>query len=90
MIFLRYKAMVKYGPSEEDKKLQPEEKQLKVPTLVVITEKDYVVIPDWQLKGTQQYAKDLEVARMDSAHWVMLEKRDEFESVLENFASKHS
>lgn len=76
------------GPSEEDRRLTEEDKRLHVPVLMVVTEKDYVVVPEGQLQATQKYADNLTVVRRDTAHWTMLEDREGFETALENWLEK--
>lgn len=51
---------------------------------MVVTEKDYVVMPESQATETQKrVAADYKVVRMNTAHWTMLEDREGFENVLE-------
>ena len=84
-----YKAAILLPPSDADKNLSAEQRQIEVPTMLVITEKDYAIIPDMQIQSTQQAAGDLlQIERLPTGHWPMFEARDEVEKMLEAFGDK--
>jgi soluble epoxide hydrolase / lipid-phosphate phosphatase len=87
-VFNWYKAAMHVEPAEEDKRLTAEEKAITVPTLLVVTERDYAVIPDAQVQMTRAVAADLTVERLDTGHWAMLEAKERVGELLERFASE--
>lgn len=85
-VFNMYKAAVRCQVPE-NKDLTPEDKKIKVPTLLILASKDYVVMKEAQEHVTKSAAADIQVITLDTAHWVMLEDRDGFEKLLEDFAA---
>ncbi|GAB1317171.1 Epoxide hydrolase [Madurella fahalii] len=81
-----YKALAFTDPAG-DRELTAEAKKVTVPTLLMVTEKDYVVMNDLQVQATGAMAQDLKVVRLDTGHWAMLEAKDEVEKLLEEFAT---
>ena len=82
-VFNWYKAGILLGASEEDKQRTAEGKKILVPTLLLVAEKDYAIVPDFQIQMTQASATDLRVERFQTSHWIMLEERDAVEKLLE-------
>ena len=64
-----------------------EDKILTMPTMVVVSTKDYVTRADMQLKSTKEFLKDCRVETLDCGHWIPLEARDELNSFLKSFAN---
>jgi len=86
-VFNWYNAAVQFPPSEEDKQMDT---KIYVPTLLVLAEKDYAVVPMFQEHSTREAAGDLlEVTRMDTGHWVQLEDRDGVHKLLTDWAAKN-
>lgn len=86
-VFNWYKAGFHLDPAKEDLVLTAEDKKVTVPTLLILTEKDYAIITDLQLQATKAVAQDLTVERLDTGHWAMLEAKDTVEKLLEDFAT---
>lgn len=86
-VFNWYKAAAYVEPAKEDVELTDEDKKIKVPTLLLITEKDYAVMADFHVQMTSAVAENLRIERLDTGHWAMLEAKEEVEKQLENFAA---
>lgn len=84
-VFNWYKAAAYLEPTG-DQKLTAEDKKVMVPTLLLVTEKDYAIMNDLQVQVTQEVAEDLKTVRLDTGHWAMLEAKDKVEKLLEEFA----
>ncbi len=78
-----YKASTQFGPSEEDKKFTLEDKKVTVPTLFILTEKDYAIVAAFHLQMMQETVPHLQVERMETGHWAMLEDKEAVEKMLE-------
>ncbi|KAK0701896.1 Alpha/Beta hydrolase protein [Lasiosphaeria miniovina] len=86
-VFNWYQAAYLVDPPAADRALTAEDKKVTVPTLLVVTGKDYAVIPEAQVQLTQAVAEDLTVERLDVGHWAMLEVKDRVGQLLEDFAT---
>ena len=81
--------MILLEPSEEDKALTDEDKKISVPTLMVVTQRDTAILGEVQAAVTQASAGDnLQIERLPTSHWPMLEAREAVERLLEDFATK--
>ena len=87
-VFAWYRAWLEMGPAEEDAAVPAEERKISVPTLLVIAEKDYAVIPDMHAHMTKEAAADLQVERLPVGHWIMLEATEELNKLLEGFVAR--
>ena len=65
-----------------------ENKILTLPTMLVVSKKDYATRADMQLKHAKEWVKDLRVETLDCGHWIALEKRNELSGFLKSFASE--
>jgi soluble epoxide hydrolase / lipid-phosphate phosphatase len=90
-VFNYYKAVREFGPSDAEAALTNEEKKIGVPTMLVILEKDYVIMEGLQVHTTKAAAGDLlEMERLDTCHWAMLEDPKGVDNILTKWAAKHS
>ena len=64
-----------------------EDKVLTMPTMLVVSTKDYAARADMQLMQSKKLLKDCRVETLDCGHWIPLEKRTEVTSFLKSFAS---
>lgn len=63
-----YKARMLLDPPKEVVELTEEEMKVKVPTLLITTNNDIIVIKDIQVQGTKAAAEDLRVESLDTGH----------------------
>jgi soluble epoxide hydrolase/lipid-phosphate phosphatase len=57
-----------------------------VPTLLVVSDRDYVTRADMQSEQTSKWAKRLRIETMrDCGHWIQLERPDDLQALLEEF-----
>ncbi|KAK0639807.1 Alpha/Beta hydrolase protein [Cercophora newfieldiana] len=81
-----YKSAMNLPPAEEDVRLTEEEKRVEVPTLLVVPERDFVIVEAVQVHMTGAVAGErMRVEKVDAGHWAMLERREEVEGLLEGF-----
>ncbi|KAJ5263144.1 epoxide hydrolase [Penicillium angulare] len=58
-----------------------------LPTLLVVSEKDYITRADMNIATTKEHTPDLRVKNFaDCGHWIQLERPDELHQLLEEFA----
>ena len=87
-VFNWYKAFFGIEPSSEDVARPAEERKIEVPTLFVVAEKDYAIVADMHLHQTKEAAADLQVERLSTGHWVMLEATEKVNALLQGFAER--
>ena len=67
----------------------PEErKHVDLPTLLVVSDKDYVTRADMQKDGTAKWIRKLRIEELSCGHWVQLEQPDKLNQLLEGFAEE--
>ncbi len=66
--------------------LTEEGKSIRLPSLVIVGEHDYVCIADFQKRTAEAYLRNHRVERLDCGHWIPLEKPKEFVALLKSFA----
>jgi pimeloyl-ACP methyl ester carboxylesterase len=69
----------------------PENQTINVPALMIAAEKDYICRPEMVFQTAEQGKKegflpDVQVKQVKTGHWVQLEARQEFFSLLDEFA----
>lgn len=65
------------------------DKYCKVPTLLIVSDLDYVTRADMQSQNTSKWVKELRIETMlDCGHWVQLEQPEKLQGLLQNFASE--
>jgi pimeloyl-ACP methyl ester carboxylesterase len=62
-----------------------ESKRVAVPALVVVCEKDYVCIPEFQKQTAATYLRNHRVESLPCGHWIMLEMPTELVRILGEF-----
>ncbi|KAL4895459.1 putative epoxide hydrolase [Aspergillus ambiguus] len=81
-----YKAPMRGVNAEDEAAVSEEDKICRSPLLLIGAEKDYVCLADMQEQSARPFATDLRVERLDTGHWVQLEKPDEVNALLIKFA----
>lgn len=80
-----YKQSMRGLGAEDDKGIPEDKWKLKVPTLFVLGENDVICVPDMQLKTSDGWVEDLTVKRIESSHWIPVEKPDELAAAINDF-----
>lgn len=74
-------------PDEED--VSEEDKVCAVPTLLVVSDLDYVTRADMQSQNTSKWVKQLRIETMrNCGHWIQLERPNELHELIQGFASE--
>ncbi|KAH6663023.1 putative epoxide hydrolase 2 [Halenospora varia] len=83
-----YKATIQKVDLQREAEITEEQKHINLPTLLVVSDEDYVSRAEVGKEGTAKWAKDLEIAELHCGHWIQLEVPDKFNDLLEKFAIK--
>ena len=68
--------------------LSEDSKHVELPTLLVVSDQDYVTRADIQTEQTSKWIKRLEIVELSCGHWVQLELPNKLNDLLETFANK--
>ena len=60
-------------------------KQVTLPTLLIVSNKDYVARAELQKDNTSKWVQNLRVEELSCGHWIQLEQTDEYNKLLESF-----
>ncbi|MCJ1306544.1 hypothetical protein MMC25_000187 [Agyrium rufum] len=80
-----YKSGVR-GPGEDKVELAEEQKFSDVPSLLIVSTKDYITRPEMAVQQTQKYVRNLKVESLECGHWIQLEVPDEVNNLISRFA----
>ena len=58
-----------------------------LPTLLVVSERDYVTRADMQIGKSKEWVPDLRVETLDCGHWIQLERPRELLALIQQFAA---
>ncbi|KAJ5204661.1 epoxide hydrolase [Penicillium cinerascens] len=82
-----YKAAMRGVNNVDEAEIPDADRGCHLPTLLVVSEKDYITRADMNIATTKEYAPDLRVKNFaDCGHWIQLERPDELHQLLEEFA----
>lgn len=82
-----YKAAMRGVNNADEAGIPDEDRDCHLPTLLVVSEKDYVTRADMNIATTKEHTPDLRVKNFaDCGHWIQLERPDELHQLLEEFA----
>lgn len=82
-----YKAAMRGINEVDEAKIPDANKDCHLPTLLIVSEKDYVTRADMNIATTKERAPDLRVKNFaDCGHWIQLERPNELHQLLEEFA----
>ncbi|KAL2061843.1 hypothetical protein VTL71DRAFT_7221 [Oculimacula yallundae] len=82
-----YKAQLQNINAADEKEIPEENHILQQPTLLINTTNFISATADFA-NQMKPYAPKLEIEHLESGHWVMLERKDEVNQILENFVEK--
>ncbi|ERF68922.1 hypothetical protein EPUS_08082 [Endocarpon pusillum Z07020] len=83
-----YKAATRGVNSADEAEVPPEKKLCLLPTLLIISELDYVARADMQIPRTKEWCPNLRVKTLDCGHWIQLERPAVVNALLEEFAAE--
>ncbi|KZL77637.1 epoxide hydrolase [Colletotrichum tofieldiae] len=83
-----YKAAMQGLNLPDEREISEVDKECRVPTLLVVSDQDYVLLADAQSENTKKWAKDLRIEILDCGHWIQLERPDKLQGLLEEFAAE--
>lgn len=84
----RYKSGIRGIDSVHCASLSEERKHVNLPTLLVVSDKDYITRADMQKESTTKWVKQLRIEELSCGHWVQLELPDHLTRLLEGFADE--
>ncbi|KAI0533359.1 Alpha/Beta hydrolase protein [Xylaria digitata] len=83
-----YKAALRGVNDKDEADIADTDKRCDLPTLLVVSEEDYVTRADMQIPTTQQWVSNLAIKNLAGCgHWIQLERADELNDMLVDFAS---
>ncbi|KAK9420622.1 putative AB hydrolase-1 domain-containing protein [Seiridium unicorne] len=86
-----YKAALRGVNLPDEKDVAEEDRFCKVPTLLVVSDLDYVTRADMQSQNTLKWAKQLRIETIQNCgHWIQLERPAELHKLIEGFAREVS
>jgi len=82
-----YKASARHLHDKDEALILNEQKFVKIPALVVVSDKDYVCRAEMAEQLSPKWLTNFEIKNLEGAgHWIQLEKKDEFSQILVEFA----
>lgn len=84
----RYKSAIQGIGFADHASLPEERKRVDLPTLLVVSDKDYICRADMQTDSTAKWVKQLRVEELSCGHWVQLELPDKLNQLMEGFADE--
>ena len=82
--------MVRGSDLVDDVSLPKGGKDVDLPTLLVIADKDYCTRPYMQKHSTGKWVKQLRIEELNCGHWLQLELPEKLTQLLEGFADELS
>ncbi|MCJ1435553.1 hypothetical protein MMC27_004927 [Xylographa pallens] len=83
-----YKSAIRGIDLANNASLSEERKHIDLPTLLVVSDKDYITRADMQKDQTAKWVKQLRVEELHCGHWIPLELPDKLNQLLEGFANE--
>lgn len=84
----RYKSGMRGVNLAAESQLPPAAKQLTIPNLLVVAEKDYATRADVQSQRATELVQNARIEVLDCGHWIQLERREELVKLLVGFAEE--
>lgn len=72
----------------DEAEVPAEKKPCVLPTLLLVSELDYVTRADMQIPKSSEWCTNLNVKTLDCGHWIQLERPDVVNGLLEEFAAE--
>ena len=83
-----YKAAMRGINLADEAEIPPEKKPCLLPTLLLVSERDYVTRADMHISKSNEWCSNLNVKTLDCGHWIQLERPDVLNGLLEGFAAQ--
>ena len=83
-----YKAAMRGVNLADEAEVPAEKKPCRLPTLLVVSELDFVTRADMQIAKSSEWRTNLTVKTLDCGHWIQLERPDVLNGLLEEFAAE--
>jgi len=84
-----YKAAIRNVNAADEAAVSEDDRFCKLPTLLIVSEEDYVTRADMQIMTTTKLVPDLRIETLPvCGHWIQLERADELHCLLERFAAE--
>lgn len=85
-----YKAQMGNFNTADEAEIHPERFNVHQRTLLITCAKDVLAIPAMQEGATRPFVKDLKVEKVETGHWLQLEKPEEVNEILKTFFEEAS
>lgn len=80
-----YRAQMANLNTEDEEEIPPERFLIRQRTLLITCGKDILAIPAMQEAAMRPFVKDLKVEKVETGHWLQLEKPEEVNEILKKF-----
>lgn len=87
---IRYKASIRNLNAEDDSQVPEERKFINAPTLVVVSDQDYITRAEVAEQLSPMRLRNYEIKKLEGCgQWIQLEKKDQFSEILVQFAERN-
>jgi soluble epoxide hydrolase/lipid-phosphate phosphatase len=86
----RYKALIQGVDLPNLAGIPADRNRVNLPTLLVVSSKDYATRADMGKQATAMWVKDLRIEELDCGHWIQLEMPEKLNALLEGFAGERA
>ncbi|MCJ1382272.1 hypothetical protein MMC17_005385 [Xylographa soralifera] len=83
-----YKSAIRGVDSSTNASLSESRKHIDLPTLLVVSDRDYITRADMQKERMVKWVQHLRIEELSCGHWVQLELPDKLNELLEGFANE--
>ena len=83
-----YKAALQGVNDADDTKVLENDRECPLPTLLVVSDEDYVTRADLQSMQSQKWVPQLRIEKLDCGHWIQLERPEKLQNLLVEFANE--
>ncbi|KAI0128326.1 Alpha/Beta hydrolase protein, partial [Xylariales sp. AK1849] len=83
-----YKAGMRGVNLPDEAEVSEEDRYCKVPTLLVVSDQDYVTRADMQSQNSEKWVKKLRIELLHGGHWIQLEQPGKLQELFEGFANE--
>ncbi|ORY68268.1 putative epoxide hydrolase [Pseudomassariella vexata] len=83
-----YKAAMRDVNAKDEQALSKEDGFCKLPTLLIVSDEDYVTRADMQIQKSKEWVPDLRIQILHCGHWIQLQKPEEVHRLLVEFAAE--
>jgi len=83
-----YKAAMRGVNTADEAAVAEADRPCRLPTLLVVSEQDYVTRADMQTAKSKEWVPDLRIETLDCGHWIQLERPEKLSRLMEHFAQE--